>query len=81
VDLLADGTVKFYQPEKGWGAVTLDSGLDIWVHFSNVEMAGYRTLAVGQRVRCTYEMVQQDSFTARALTVTPLGRGGVQAAD
>ncbi len=44
------GTVKFFNAEKGFGFITRDDGSDIFVHFSNIEGEGFRTLQEGQRV-------------------------------
>jgi cold shock protein len=66
------GTVKFFKPEKGWGAIAspeLPDGLDAWVHFSVIEMDGYRALDQGDQVEFEYEAAQQDSFRFRATRV------------
>jgi CspA family cold shock protein len=65
---MANGVVKFYKVEKGWGAVSssdLPDGADAWIHFSAIEMDGFRTLAEEERVEFDYEEVQQDSFRFR----------------
>jgi CspA family cold shock protein len=48
---LATGTVKFFNSEKGYGFISREDGEDVFVHFSNIEGTGYRTLADGQRVQ------------------------------
>ncbi|MDL2078474.1 SAV_2336 N-terminal domain-related protein [Streptomyces sp. GXMU-J15] len=48
-----DGTVKWFSSEKGYGFITLDDGREIFVHYSAIDMHGYRTLQEGQRVRLT----------------------------
>ena len=47
---LTTGTVKFFNAEKGFGFITRDEGADVFVHYSNIEGSGYRSLADGQRV-------------------------------
>ncbi|MEY2417338.1 MAG: cold shock protein [Actinomycetota bacterium] len=47
---MAQGTVKFFNAEKGFGFITQDEGEDIFVHFSNIQANGYRSLDQGQRV-------------------------------
>lgn len=42
-----------------------------WAHFSNVEVAGYKELRVGQTVELTWEAGAQDGYSFRAVTVTP----------
>jgi CspA family cold shock protein len=72
---MALGTVKFYRQEKGWGAIAspeLPDGLDAWVHFSVIEMDGYRSLDEGDQVEFDYEAAQQDSFRFRATRVRRL---------
>ena len=47
---LTTGTVKFFNSEKGYGFITRDEGADVFVHYSNIEGNGYKSLAEGQRV-------------------------------
>jgi cold shock protein len=47
---LATGTVKFFNAEKGFGFISRESGDDVFVHYSNIQGSGYRTLQEGQRV-------------------------------
>lgn len=47
---LATGTVKFFNNEKGFGFISREDGDDVFVHFSNIEGSGYRSLEEGQRV-------------------------------
>lgn len=62
---MIQGTVKFFDPEKGWGAISspaLPDGADAWVHFSAIEMTGFRALEAGDQVEFAVEEAQQDSF-------------------
>ena len=48
---MAQGTVKWFNAEKGFGYITPDSGgQDLFVHFSAIQNDGYRTLDEGQAV-------------------------------
>jgi cold shock protein len=49
-DLLATGTVKFFNAEKGFGFISREQGDDVFVHFSNIVGEGYKSLDEGQRV-------------------------------
>ncbi len=49
------GTVKWFSEQKGYGFITRDSGGDIFVHYSAIEEAGFRSLAEGQRVEFEVE--------------------------
>jgi CspA family cold shock protein len=44
------GTVKFFNAEKGFGFISREGGDDVFVHFSNIQGDGYRSLSEGQRV-------------------------------
>jgi CspA family cold shock protein len=51
VGTMALGTVKWFNAEKGYGFITVDSsGDDVFVHWSAIAGDGYRALAEGQRV-------------------------------
>jgi cold shock protein len=47
---VATGTVKFFNAEKGYGFISRDQGDDVFVHFSQIQGEGYKTLEDGQRV-------------------------------
>jgi len=48
---MANGTVKWFNAEKGYGFITLDDdGQDVFVHFSAIDMTGYKVLEEGQKV-------------------------------
>lgn len=44
------GTVKFFNAEKGFGFISREGGDDVFVHFSAIQSSGYRTLEEGQTV-------------------------------
>ncbi|BDI23729.1 cold-shock protein [Herbiconiux sp. L3-i23] len=48
---MARGTVKWFNAEKGYGFITVDDGgQDVFVHYSAIDMAGYKSLEEGQAV-------------------------------
>jgi CspA family cold shock protein len=42
--------VKFFNAEKGFGFISREQGDDVFVHYSNIQANGYKTLEEGQRV-------------------------------
>ena len=50
VSELATGTVKFFNAEKGYGFISLEGQKDVFVHYSNIQGDGYKTLEEGQHV-------------------------------
>ena len=53
---MAQGTVKWFNAEKGFGFIAVDGGQDVFVHYSAIQMDGYKSLDEGQRVN--FEVVQ-----------------------
>lgn len=47
---MAKGTVKWFDERKGYGFIAQDDGKDVFVHFSSITMAGFKTLAEGDEV-------------------------------
>ena len=48
---MSTGTVKFFNADKGYGFITEESGKEIFIHYSAIQIDGYKTLNEGQRVR------------------------------
>ncbi|MBP1743206.1 MAG: cold shock protein [Firmicutes bacterium] len=51
-----NGTVKWFNGEKGFGFITGEDGNDVFAHFSQIQKDGYKTLEEGQNV--SYEVVK-----------------------
>ena len=47
---MPQGTVKFFNAQKGFGFISREDGADVFVHYSNIEGSGYRSLEEGQTV-------------------------------
>jgi CspA family cold shock protein len=53
---MATGRVKWFNEKKGYGFISVDSGEDVFVHYSEIQGTGFRTLYEGQQVE--FEIVQ-----------------------
>jgi len=47
---MPQGTVKWFNAEKGYGFIAQDNGPDVFVHYSQIDMPGFKTLDEGSRV-------------------------------
>ena len=47
---MSDGTVKWFNPRKGYGFIATEDGRDVFVHYASISGDGYRTLAEGDPV-------------------------------
>ena len=55
---MALGTVKWFDARKGYGFIQQDNGEDVFVHFANITMDGFKTLNEGDKVE--FEIVEGD---------------------
>ena len=62
------GTVKWFNAKKGYGFIHAENGEDVFVHFSNSQKEGYKTLNEGESV--TFEIVEGDKGP-QAINVKP----------
>ena len=53
-----NGTVKWFDSAKGYGFVTTEAGKDLFAHFSQIQVDGYKTLTEGDTV--TFDVVTGD---------------------
>jgi CspA family cold shock protein len=69
-----NGTVKWFSQEKGYGFISGEDGSgDVFVHFSAIQMDGYKTLSEGQAVTYDTEPDPRDPAKLRAVNVTKVG--------
>ncbi|MDP8305697.1 MAG: cold-shock protein [Candidatus Chlorobium antarcticum] len=69
MDNQVEGTVKWFNEEKGYGFIQQSEGKDVFVHYSAINGSGRKTLVEGQKV--TMEVSQGDKGL-QAGNVTPL---------
>jgi len=55
---MENGTVKWFNAEKGYGFIQVEGGNDVFVHYSAINEEGFKTLEEGQSV--TFEIVEGD---------------------
>ena len=70
---MVEAVVRQWSDEDGWGVLdSSETPGGCWTHFSQVDMEGLRTLAVGQVVDLGWESPAQDGYDFRAVRVVPL---------
>jgi cold shock protein len=52
---LAQGIIKWFNSKKGFGFIEQEAGEDVFVHYSALEMSGFKTLSEGDRVQFEIE--------------------------
>lgn len=66
---MAQGTVKWFNAEKGFGFISTENGQDVFAHFSAIQSDGFRSLDEGQRVAFDVEDGQRGP---QAVNITKL---------
>lgn len=64
-----NGTVKWFNKEKGFGFITDENGNDVFVHFSAIVGEGFKSLEEGQKVTFDTEADPKDESKTRAINV------------
>jgi len=71
---LATGTVKWFNEKKGFGFIQQEDGEDLFVHYSSIDMDGFKNLAEGDEV--TFDVEKTDrGFQAKNVTRTLINTG------
>jgi len=68
------GTVKWFNDAKGFGFISREGGPDVFVHYSGIEGAGFKSLAEGDQVE--FEIIQGDKGPQAANVRKVSGEGG-----
>ena len=63
------GTVKWFNAEKGFGFITSEEGKDLFVHFSEIQKDGFKTLEEGEKVTFDVKEGQKGPQAAHVVTV------------
>lgn len=66
---MEEGTVKWFNPEKGFGFISREGKPDVFVHFKSINTEGYKTLNKGDKVQ--FE-IEQGPKGPQAANVTKL---------
>jgi CspA family cold shock protein len=56
---MMNGTVKWFNADKGFGFITGEDGTDVFAHFSQINVDGFKTLEEGQKVTFTVAQGQK----------------------
>ncbi|MDA3936700.1 MAG: cold-shock protein [Actinomycetota bacterium] len=67
---MAEGTVKWFNADKGYGFISREDGDDLFVHFSEIQTDGFKTLEEGQAV--SFEVTAGQNGKMQASKVTAL---------
>lgn len=64
-----EGTIKWFNSKKGFGFIEQETGDDVFVHYSAIEMSGFKTLSEGERVQFEIEENDKGLSAKRVLKV------------
>ena len=66
---MVEGTIKWFNSKKGFGFIEQEIGDDVFVHYSAIEMSGFKTLSEGERVQFEIEENDKGLSAKRVLKV------------
>ncbi|MCO4511337.1 Cold shock protein [Streptococcus infantarius subsp. infantarius] len=67
---MVQGTVKWFNAERGFGFISQESGPDVFAHFSEIQSNGFKSLEDGQKVNFEVEQGQRG---LQATNITKIG--------
>jgi CspA family cold shock protein len=66
---MANGTVKWFNPDKGFGFIEQEDGPDVFVHHSAINAEGFKSLSEGDRVTFDIEQGQKGPAAANVTVI------------
>ena len=67
--IFVEGTIKWFNSKKGFGFIEQETGDDVFVHYSAIEMSGFKTLSEGERVQFEVEENEKGLSAKKVLKV------------
>lgn len=67
---MAKGTVKWFSDDKGYGFIEQEDGEDVFVHYSEVQSEGFKSLSEGQEVEFDIEEGEKGPKASNVVTVS-----------
>lgn len=67
------GTVKWFSSEKGYGFITQENGTDLFVHYSEIQTGGFRTLNEGDKVEFEVTEGKKGKQASQVTVITSTG--------
>jgi CspA family cold shock protein len=75
-DSKIEGTVKWFSNPKGYGFISRDGGEDVFVHYSEIQGSGFRSLSAGERVEFVVKQSEKGPRAAEVRSLeTSIGTG------
>ncbi len=65
--IMNDGIVKWFNDAKGFGFIEMEDGREVFVHYSNLQVEGFKTVSEGQKV--TFDLYEDKNGRPTALNV------------
>ena len=66
---MSTGKVKWFNADKGYGFITTDAGQDLFVHYSEIQTSGFRTLEEGAKVNFEINTIDRGDHAANVTVI------------